>query len=555
VADYDKDGDLDIFVVAFDGFSKDDKSTWNRLLKNEKGTFIDFTQSAGFSVQHQKAGTGINGIKLGASWGDYDNDGYPDLFLTNFGTDELWHNNQDGTFTNVTSRSGVRGCRDCYSVNALWFDYDSDGDLDLYVSDWLKANRLYENKGNGYFNEVTEKAGVGDTGNTWTTLAIDVNNDTHQDIYVINDFGHNYLYENQGDGTFIEKTQHYGLEDRGEGMGADICDYNSDGIFDIYLTNIYALQPNPFFEGSASGRFVNKAKLLGIDSAGWAWGTRFFDADHDMDQDLYVVTGNELSGSVDYNMFFKYDQLEYKDVSTQAGVKNGLDARGLEVFDYDEDGDLDMIVTNWNGNMLLYNNKSTQDTRSGKNWIKVELEGTESNRDAFGAIVRIQTGDKYQYRLHHGANLMGQSIMPVHFGLAGHQTVDEIKVTWPSGNTDIITQVKANRKVKIKEGAKLVTAIGNSSGEHQDNGQSLQLLPVPVTTGTLNITLGNRNYHTGNAILTIYNTQGQQMQKAIELNPGHRSPIAIDVTSLSAGQYIIQYKTQQHLITQKFIVE
>ena len=463
VADYDLDGDLDIFIVAFDSFDKNDRSTWNRLLRNERGlAFSDVTISAGFTQQHRMSSAGINGIKLGASWGDYDNDGYPDLFLSNFGRDELWRNNGDGSFTNVTFESGVRGCNDCYSVNGLWWDYDIDGDLDLYVSDWLKANRLYQNNGDGSFTDVTEESGLGDTGNTWTSLPIDVNGDGFQDIYVINDFGNNHFYLNNEGGDFIESTAEYGLEDNGEGMGGDICDYNNDGLFDIYLTNIFALQPNPFFIKKTDGRFKEMAKELGIDSAGWAWGTKFFDADHDMDEDMYVVTGNELSGSEDLNMFFEFENGKFHDISSEIGVNNNLDARGLEVFDYDKDGDLDMLVSNWNGHLLLYKNQSLVVDRDKKNWIQIALEGTVSNRSAFGSMVRIKAGGTYQYRWHDGANFLGQSIIPLHAGLGSNASVEEIMVTWPNGVSEVVEDIPANKTITLKEGSVgLVTSINH----------------------------------------------------------------------------------------------
>ena len=451
VADYDKDGDLDVFIVAFNSFDENDKSTWNRLLRNDGWKFSDVTISAGFTPQFKKPITGYHGNKLGASWGDYDNDGYPDLFLSNFGVDELWHNEQDGTFTNVAYNAGVRGCSDCYSTNGLWFDYDTDGDLDLYVSDYDRPNRMYENIGNGNFKEVTEESGLGDTGETWTSIAIDVNNDTYQDIYVINDNGPNFLYLNQGDRTFLEATNEFGLGDPGNGMGVAISDYNKDGLFDLYLTNIFNQQPNPFFVRNAEGTFDNKANELGIDNAGWAWGTKFFDVDHDMDEDLYVVNGHELSITEDLNVFFKNEGAHFEDVSTEFNVTNNLDARGLEVFDYDGDGDLDMLVSNWNGHLLLYRNNAWVDGSDTKNWIKIELEGTTSNRDALGATVRIKTGGAYQYRLKDGANLMGQSIMPLHFGLESNEIVEEITVTWPNGISKSYSNINANQTIKIIE--------------------------------------------------------------------------------------------------------
>ena len=190
------------------------------------------------------------GDRMGASWGDYDNDGYPDLFLSNDGQDELWHNEGNGQFKNVTYGSGTTGCMDCYSSNGLWWDYDLDGDLDLYVSDWLKKNRLHRNEGNGTFVDMSAFSGLDDEGNTWAAIPIDVNKDTFPDLYVVNDFGESRFFINGKNGKFSDSTKYYKLENLGDGMGIDVCDYNGDGNFDIYVTNIYDRLPNPFFVGS-----------------------------------------------------------------------------------------------------------------------------------------------------------------------------------------------------------------------------------------------------------------------------------------------------------------
>ena len=213
---------------------------------------------------------------MGASWGDYDNDGFPDMFISNYGMDELWHNEGDGTFKNVTEIAQVQGCAFCYSSNAVWWDYDLDGDLDLYVSDWLKENRFFRNDGEHQFSDISVLTGLNDRRHTFSSLPFDVDGDGLLDLYIINDIGENRFFWNRGKENFIEATSQVGLTNRGNGMGVDVCDYNNDGFFDIYVTNIFSYVPNPFFVNNGKSAFVDQAQELGIDDTGWGWGTRFF---------------------------------------------------------------------------------------------------------------------------------------------------------------------------------------------------------------------------------------------------------------------------------------
>ena len=307
VADYDLDGDLDLFLVAATIFDENDPLTWSRLMRNdgEQG-FSDVTSAAeliNYEAMHNKGM--VMGSKMGASWGDYNNDGYPDIFLTNFGLDELWRNDGNGKFTNVTKSSGVQGCQFCYSTTGLWWDYDLDGDLDLFVCDWIRENRFYRNDGDGTFADITMQSGLGDDRNSFSALPIDINYDGLVDLYVANDAQENGLFLNNGDGTFSDWARPYGLDNDGNGMGMDVCDYNNDGRFDIYVTNIFSFEPNVFFVNNGDGLFSNESISLGIDDTGWGWGVRFFDADHDLDEDLYAVNGYTSDvAKDDRNTFF-----------------------------------------------------------------------------------------------------------------------------------------------------------------------------------------------------------------------------------------------------------
>lgn len=464
VADYDLDGDLDVYIVGSDPYDPQKEITWNRFYSNNgNGTFSEVTEGANIRGGVTSPEKGSMGNQFGAAWGDYDNDGDPDLFLTNYGYNVLYKNNGNRTFTDITESAGVKGREDDHNSSACWWDYDLDGDLDLYVSAWFGENILYENLGDGIFTDVTEAAGLGDAGFTWSSVPIDANNDRLPDLYVVNDFGANTFYVNLGDKTFAEATEQFGLMDVGNGMGVDIGDYNNDGLFDIYLTNISSLFHCPLFENQGNGIFIDKAKDVGVSDAGWAWGTEFFDFDHDGGLDLYVVNGFESEPG---NNFFFYNLLEsdilesnfrkafFWNVSEVSGANTGEEARSLVTFDYDDDGDLDLVVGNWWTMPQLFENQSQT-----KNWLKIELEGTVSNRNAFGATVSITCGEKKYYRSNDGIDFLGQSVLPLHFGVANAEMIDSVNVVWPTGESELITDVAINQTIKIIEREGLVTGV------------------------------------------------------------------------------------------------
>jgi hypothetical protein len=419
VADYDRDGDLDVFMVALQSFSPDDQDTWSRLLRNNGDrTFSDVTIQAGFQIQYANPGEeGSEGQKMGASWGDYNNDGFQDLLLTHYRKVELYRNNGNGSFTDVTAEAGISECFECYNSSALWWDYDKDGDLDLYISDWKESNRLYQNQGDGTFTDKTTYTNLGDTGNSWTSIPVDANRDGWPDLYVANDFFRNKFYLNINGDYFMEATTAYGLEDYGNGMGIAVGDYNMDGFFDMYVTNIYQYGPNSLFTSTSNGVFMENAAELGVENAGWAWGVSFFDSDLDGDEDLYIVNGDEYSHHS--NKFFKNmwmeGSTEFRDWSGISLADGSANAMSLTTFDFDNDGDLDMLVSNTDDAPYFYQNRVNQpESTTENNWLKVQLEGTFSNRDGFGTIVKVSAQGKSFSRYHHGAALLSQNLLPVH---------------------------------------------------------------------------------------------------------------------------------------------
>ncbi|MDN5202207.1 FG-GAP-like repeat-containing protein [Fulvivirgaceae bacterium BMA10] len=562
VADYNQDGNLDIFIVAAQAYDPDDPGTWNRLLQGSAEGFRDVTIEAGLNQQYDKQMEVEMGIKMGVSWGDYDNDGFPDLFLTNHEDDQLWHNKGDGTFENVTTEAGIVNCGGCYSSSALWWDFNNDGFLDIYVSSWIKANRLYENNGDGTFTEKGEKSGLATPASTWTSVPLDINKDGFQDIYVVNDFGPNQFFLNERNGKFSEHTLAYGLFDSGDGMGVDICDYESDGNFDIYLTNIWQEDPNPFFVNNGQGVYSNKAFEANLGNVGWGWGARFFDMDHDMDEDLYVVNQEYFAEQrPEANRLFVSDNNVFTESGKSYGVDHYANARGLETFDYNKDGDLDLIVTNWDDEVLLYNNVIEEKG----NWLQIALQGSTSNRDAFGTVLRIKTGEnQYQHRLNHGANFLGQSIKPIHFGLGNHKTISELTIFWPSGRVEKIYNITTNQFLKFTEGEQeevlgetygtkgkdLITSLGEDL-DVPTNKAMLQIFPHPITSSSVfRLDLPKP----GNVELRIYDLLGREVHQESFLREASTMDLSWpEHLSSGSGSFYYQIITENSRIIKKVL--
>lgn len=461
VADYDNDNDLDIFVVGESKLELTNTHTWSRLLRNNNdGSFEDVTAEAGFLEIFNHELTILNGFdlgdKMGVSWVDYNNDTYPDIFLTNAVQSQLYHNNGDGTFSNVTVQAGFEEtCNDCYLAGALWFDYDNDGNLDVYLSDYnlISDNKLYRNLGNGTFALVSD-TNLGGQTNSLSAIAMDFNQDGYQDIYVANDFDqNNFLLINQSGNGFIEQAQAYGIEDPYDGMGLAVCDFDNNGLFDFVVTNIHE---NSFYVNNGDNTFTNKAEEKGIYDTDWAWGANFSDFNHDGYEDFFVTNG---FANFNPNAFFINESIG----GSRSFISEPLTANPIEEsqsrstvsFDYDNDGDLDLLVTNFNGKLFLYENTAidTYFTSSiNGNWLKINLEGTVSNRNAFGTKIKLETdnGD-IQHRFHMGSAYLSHSIQSVHFGV---KAVNHVALTiyWPSGIIETYNAVPVNNTLKIVEG-------------------------------------------------------------------------------------------------------
>jgi hypothetical protein len=476
--DYDQDGYIDLYVCSgtwLEGLSsgkKPDKMSENHLYRNRgDGTFEDVTK---------KAGVGGPWYSMGVTVGDYNNDGYPDLYVSNYGLNVLYKNNGDGTFTDVTKRAKVGGGENEFSVGAVWLDYDNDGLLDLYVGNYInfdpqykyyyapdgfpgplaydsQPDVLYHNKGDGAFEDLTKSMGIIDVdGRAMGVGAADYDDDGFVDIYVANDHSLNYLWHNNGGKGFTDRGTMSGtaFSQAGEStvsMSVDFADYNGDGLLDIFLSDDKYCS---LYENLGNGIFSDKSYPSGIAMpAGQfvGWSTSFIDYDNDGDVDIYKTNGalKHLYGQED-QLFENIGDGKFKDVSTERGkyFKEEYVGRGACLGDYDNDGDLDIYIVNLNNRgMFLRNNKGNQN-----NWLTLKLIGHTSNRDGIGSRVKVTAGGKVQTAQKKSTTgYLSQNDPRMHFGLAKNETVDKIEIKWPSGKLQVLENIKANQILTVQE--------------------------------------------------------------------------------------------------------
>jgi enediyne biosynthesis protein E4 len=503
VGDFDNDGYDDLFVTDSDAGQP------NRLYRNNHDlTFTDVTDKAGVA-----GGNDPLSIVADAVWFDYDNDGWEDLLVARFGTPILYHNEHNGTFKDVTAKSGLNKFANTIAVIA--FDYDNDGKLDLLFGNYFKPVNLitlptpsvlpndldnaingggvtlWHNNGDGSFTDVTDKAGLGKhTGWTLDVGHGDFNGDGLQDIYLACDYGTDRMFFNKGDGTFEEVTEKaLGGFDTKKGMNAEVADYDNDGHFDIYVTNItdeYMKECNMLWHNNGDGTFTDLSKETGTCNTLWGWGAKFGDFDNDGWLDLFAVNGLRSAGKENYipvlfqmmvtpgvdfsdvnnwpaigqmswsgyqkkKMFRNLGGQAFKEISADAGVDNDMDGRGIGISDFDNDGRLDFYQVNAEQPALLYHNV----TEGAGNWVELKLTGTKSNRDAIGAEVRMKVGGLNLLRMVDGGNgYAGQSSKRVHFGLGAATKIDSVEIRWPSGHVDKVT-VPINKITSIREGGEI----------------------------------------------------------------------------------------------------
>lgn len=475
--DYDRDGYIDLYVCSgtwMEGVSsgeKPDKLPHNHLYRNRyDGTFEDVTE---------KAGVGEPWYSMGVTVGDFNNDGYPDLYVTNYGPNVLLRNNGDGTFSDVTNRAKVSGGNE-FSVGAAWLDYDNDGLLDLYVGNYLdfdpaykyyyapdgfpgplaydsQKDVLYHNNGDGNFQDVTDSMGIVDIdGRAMGVGAGDYDMDGFMDIYVANDHTLNYLFHNEGGKKFTDRGTMSGtaFSQAGEAtvsMSVDFADYNNDGLLDMFVSDdtycsLYKNEGNGVYSDKSypSGLSTVCAQFVG-------WSSTFVDYDNDGDVDIYKTNGalKHLYGHEDQLLENTGDG-KFADMSLGRGEYFSKEyvGRGTCVGDFDNDGDMDVLVVNLNDSCrFLRNNKGNQN-----NWLMLHLTGTSSNRDGVGARIRISSGGKEQVTLKKSTTgYISQNDPRLHFGLGKNELVEWIEINWPSGKLQRLENIRTNQILDVTE--------------------------------------------------------------------------------------------------------
>ena len=494
--DFDNDGWLDLFVLNGTRLEGDPSGTTNRLYKNNRdGTFTDVTA---------KSGLVRAGWASAVTVGDYDNDGFDDLFITYYGHNVLYHNNGNGTFTDVTARAGLGQNLVRYGSGCTWVDYDRDGRLDLFVANYLNTTleklpkpgenpdctwkgvavncgprglpagfvQLFHNDGDGTFTEVSKSSGVAAASGSYpmTAVAADFDNDGWPDIYVACDSTPSWLFRNQHDGTFREEALERGIalsEDGMEqaGMGVGVGDYDLDGNLDLFKTN-FADDTNVLYRNDGKGNFddVTIRTGLGVETRYVGWGTGIVDLDNDGFPDIFVTTGSvypEVEKKLP-SYPFRTPRLVFRNLGdgrfeelieeAGLGIAEAHASRGCAFGDFDNDGDMDVLVMNMNEPPSLLRN----DVSSGGHWLKVLLIGVQSNRSAIGARVTAQYGTRRQAQ-----EVLAQSSFysanerRLHFGLGAATTAD-LAIRWTNGNTEKISNVAADQLVMIREGAGII---------------------------------------------------------------------------------------------------
>jgi hypothetical protein len=493
--DYDNDGYMDVLIVNGSTLQNFEHGGDQMVIlyRNERnGTFTEVTAKA----RLLKKGWG-----MGVCVADYDNDGFQDVYITAFGPNVLYRNNGDGTFTDVTQRAGVGDPR--WSTGCAFGDYDRDGHVDLYVANFLtfdvkkppgrgpgsrcenrgldvlmmcgprgstgEPDTLYRNNGDGTFTDVTRQSGIRDPGTYgFGVIFSDLDNDGWPDIFIATDSTPNLQFRNNRDGTFSEVGLFAGtaLSERGieQGcMGADVADYNNDGHFDIFVTN-FSDDYNTLYRSNGDGTYSDVSYPTGLGESSLpyvGWGTGFVDFDNDGLLDIFVANGHvdpevdRLDSGTKYlqrkQLYWNLGNGNFREITEEIG--GGLliekSSRGAAFGDFDNDGDIDVLVINLNDRPTLLRNEGGNRNR----WIALTLVGTKSNRDAIGARVIAKVGNLTQTaEVRSGGSYLSHNDMRIHFGLGDASRVDRLEVRWPSGAIETFEQVQGNRFWRIIEG-------------------------------------------------------------------------------------------------------
>ena len=520
IADYDGDGDEDVYISR--------EKAPNLLYQN--------LGNQTFEEVSQEAGVADPGTSHCSVWGDFDNDGLPDLYVCNRGeANSLYHNQGDGTFKEIGQSARVNALRDPRSVSLA--DVDGDGWLDIYVANLRQENILYRNNGDLTFSDITLSARVSDRLISMGTVFFDYDNDGDQDLYLTHDANQpNILYQNDGTGKFLNVSAFSGTDYAGFGMGVDVADVNRDGWLDIYITNLYY---NTLLLNQQDGTFKDISESAGVHDIGMGWGTAFLDFDNDGWVDIYVANDSYFSPLPNV-LYRNRGDLTFEIVEKNEAISSMYAGYGLGCFDLDLDGKIDIALANRgnDGNQLFRNESAV----SG-NWIQLKATGAESNRMAIGTRISLEAnGILFTDEINAGTGYASQNSPTLHFGLGKIDKIDLLTVRWPNGEIEMAQNLGVNRLYRLEE--------GTVGWEDEPIDLSVVVAPNP-SEDVVNIQLNNPE--AAFVDIRVLDLRGREILRVWkgDMEMGTHS-FLLEAGSIPVGRYVLMARIGDSLETKKF---
>ncbi|MEL7001780.1 MAG: FG-GAP-like repeat-containing protein [Bacteroidota bacterium] len=528
IVDTDNDGQDEIYVTC---------------RGDEQNLYFDtFEESYELTINELS----FSGDSYNSVWFDYDNDGLLDVYIgNNDSQNKLYHNDGDGVFTDVTEISGTGSMRNSLSLMAG--DLNNDGWLDLYLANIHEQNQLYLNNGDGTFRNFTSQSGALDDRIAMGAMLFDYDNDGDLDIYLTHDSNQpNILYQNQGNATFKDVSEESGTNFAGFGMGVDFADFDRDGWLDIYITNLYE---NALLRNNGDGTFDEIAADAGVDDYGMGWGINCLDYDNDGWQDIYIVNNSFFSPYP--NLLYKNNRnLTFDSNATSNDLKSPYAGYGSATTDIDQDGDLDIFVANTGttgGNQLFIN-----ETAVG-HWVKINTEGIESNRSGIGVRAEIHLADDAVLidEVAAGTGYASQNSLTLHFGLGQEDIIQKIVLKWPSGQVDTYPNVGTNQFYKAVEGKGISTLNRVTSlTEDVPNLSSLKVYPNPAQN---ELTINLASFENNNDLaVSIIDRSGRTLRE-VHSDQVNSGVLTLAINDLPDGLYLLKLQTSQGVETTKFL--
>ena len=529
LADYDNDGDEDIYISRLANFS-------NLLFENRGNG--NFTEVSGL------AGLAFDGSTVVSCWGDINNDGLKDLYLgIHKDNDRLYLNNGDKTFTDITADARINNDLKPNSLNMA--DVDNDGDLDIYVANLIGQNILYRNNGDNTFTNVIQSSGALDTNIAMGSIFFDYDNDKDQDLLLTNDgFDEYVMYRNDGSGRFTDVSAETGLNYPGQAMGVDVADYNNDGFMDVYVTN---LLENVLFENNGDGTFSNVSSFAGIEDPGMGWGIVWVDYNNDGRQDIYIANDSNFS-PYSNKLYHNKGNGEFIEISQDSPLYSFYGGYGSAIADFDNNGTQDIFLANLNGiGNQLFMNQNLEN-----NWIKIRLKGTSSNADAVGARVKLTVGEmEFIDEVHAGSSYASQSSGVIHFGLGSETRADQVQVTWPGGFDETYEDLEVNQYYEIIEDESLGLVNIVTSIEDDLRRSAYRIYPNPFRT-TLNFSLPLKT--SGEVRLSIEDLSGRTVALVLNEKMGAGNhELRYNASGLRNGIYIVTLEVDGTVFRKKLM--